>query len=218
MRKKVAIIHTSFVSVEDLKNLFNEIIPDVKLINIVDDSLLSEVRENGRLTADVTRRICMYAVEAERLGADLILNQCSSVGEAVDVARNIINIPYLKVDEPMAEEAVRKGTNISVIATVQTTMGPSCRLIERTAEKAGKKVGIKECLVEGAFEVLIKEGKDKHNNMVIDRVRRESETADVIVLAQGSMICLLPLLKDIKVPVLSSPRSGVERVKEKLGL
>ena len=36
------------------------------------------------------------------------------------------------------------------------------------------------------------------------------------VLAQGSMTVLLPLLKDIPVPVLSSPRLCVERVKELL--
>ena len=35
--------------------------------------------------------------------------------------------------------------------------------------------------------------------------------SDVIVLAQGSMIGLLPELKDLGVPVLSSPESGVKR-------
>ncbi|MCG8402993.1 MAG: aspartate/glutamate racemase family protein, partial [Firmicutes bacterium] len=127
--KKAAVIHTSFVSVNDLKDLFNEIIPSVKMINIVDDSLLPEVLENGGLTNSVTRRICTYAMEAEAMGADIILNQCSSVGEAVDVARKLIKIPYMKVDEPMAEEAVGIGGDISVIATVPTTLGPSVRLI-----------------------------------------------------------------------------------------
>lgn len=219
MNKKVAVIHTSFVSVNDLKDLFKEIIPSVKLINIVDDSLLAEVLEKGGLTNNVTRRICAYAIEAQAMGVDIILNQCSSVGEAVDVARKMINIPYIKVDEPMAEEAVRIGGNISVIATVPTTLGPSVRLIEKTAVDMNKDINIKRCLVEGAFDALVKEGnRDKHNNMVLETVKEEAQKADAIVLAQGSMICLLPQLMDIRVPIFTSPRLGVARIKQVLNM
>jgi Asp/Glu/hydantoin racemase len=167
MSKKVAVIHTSFVSVNDLKDLFKEIIPSVKMINIVDDSLLAEVLENSGLTNNVIRRICAYAFEAQAMGADAIFNQCSSVGEAVDVARKMLNIPFIKVDESMAEEAVKIGGNISVVATVPTTLGPSVRLIENTAIEMNKRVTIRRCLVEGAFDALVKErDKEKHNRMV----------------------------------------------------
>jgi Asp/Glu/hydantoin racemase len=219
MIKKVAVIHTSFVSVNDLKELFAEIVPSVKMYNIVDDSLLDEVLKNNGLTAGVTRRICSYALEAEAMGVDLILNQCSSVGEAVDVARKQLKTPYIKIDEPMAAEAVKIGGKISVVATLPTTLGPSCRLIERTAESMKKSITIKQCLVEGAFDVLVKEGnREKHNDMVLDVVEKEEQNADVIVLAQGSMICLLPRLEHIKIPVLTSPRSGVMGVKTFLGM
>ena len=43
MKKKVAVIHTSLVSLEDISALFNEIIPEVELTLIMDDSLLDEV-------------------------------------------------------------------------------------------------------------------------------------------------------------------------------
>ncbi|MDO8685086.1 MAG: aspartate/glutamate racemase family protein [Clostridiales bacterium] len=219
MKKRVAVIHTSFVSVNDLKNLFKEIVPLVEMINIVDDSLLDEVKKNGELTANVTRRICTYALEAQTMGVDLILNQCSSVGEAVDVVRKMLNIPYLKVDEPMVEEAVKIGGNIAVVATVQSTLGPSTRLVDRTAKKLGRNVKIKACLVDGALDILMKEGdKDKHNRMVLDIIKREAKSSDVIILAQGSMVSLLPFLDEIRVPVFTSPRLGVMRVKEVLGI
>lgn len=219
MQKKVAVIHTSFVSVEELKGLFSEILPEVKMVNIVDDSLLAEVTESGGLTEAVTRRICTYAVEAEQMGVSAILNQCSSVGEAVDVARKIIKIPYVKVDEPMAEGAINIGGRISVIATVATTLNPSVRLIETTAKKYGKNIDIRRCLVEGALDVLMKEGnKQKHNDMVLDAIEKIKADSDVIVLAQGSMTVLLPYLTHIKVPVLSSPRSGVTQLRKVLEL
>ncbi|MGI5908054.1 MAG: aspartate/glutamate racemase family protein [Christensenellales bacterium] len=217
MEKKVVVIHTSFVSVDDLKRLFEEFVPEAAVRHIVDDSLLPEVLLNGGLTKSVIRRFCAYALEAEAMGADIIFNQCSSVGEAVDVARRIIGVPILKVDEPMAEEAVRIGGQISVVATVASTLGPSIRLIERTAEKAGKNVEIKPCLVKGAFDILYYQGdKETHNRMVLDMIRSEAPECDAIVLAQGSMICLLPQIADIQTPVLTSPKSGVRRVKEAL--
>lgn len=217
--KKVAVIHTSFVSVEELKRLFKEIVPEVEMINIVDDSLLSEVMANGKITPNVIRRVCNYATQAESMGADLVFNQCSSVGEAADIAKDLINVPYIKVDEPMAEEAVNIGGKIAVIATVESTMEPSVRLIEKTAEKMKKQVQIRKFLVDGALDVLMKEGdKEKHNKMVLEEVEKAAKESDVIVLAQGSMIILLPQLTHIKIPVLTSPRSGVERIREVLGL
>ena len=56
--KNIAVIHTSFVSIADLGALFTEIIPEARIVNIVDDSLLPEVMENGGVTPAVTRRIC----------------------------------------------------------------------------------------------------------------------------------------------------------------
>jgi len=41
------------------------------------------------------------------LGADYILNTCSSVGEIASAARNILETPILKIDEPMAKLAVQ---------------------------------------------------------------------------------------------------------------
>ncbi len=219
MKKKVAIIHTSFVSVNDLKALCAKLIPEVQVINIVDDSLLPEVKANGSITPGIVKRVCTYAIQAQEQGVDLILNQCSSVGEAVDVARKMLRIPYLKVDDAMAEQAVEIGNKIAVVATVASTMGPSTRLIARAAEKINKQVVITECLVDGALDVLMQEGgAEKHNKMVLQAIEKIAEQHDVIVLAQGSMIVLLPELAHIKTPILTSPQLGIQRAREILGL
>ncbi|MHB8277239.1 MAG: aspartate/glutamate racemase family protein [Candidatus Humimicrobiaceae bacterium] len=216
--KKVAVIHTSTVSLEDIKALFKEILPDVKMLNIIDDSLLAEVLENDGVTKDIIRRMCIYAMEFERMGVDLILNQCSSVSEVMNIVKKIVKIPVVKIDEAMAEEAVMTGNIISVIATVSSTLNPSINLIKEMAEKYNKNVSIRRCLCKGAFDVLVKEKNvGKHNQMVIENIKEEAKHADVIILAQGSMITLLPYIKDIDKPILSSPRSGVLRVAKILG-
>lgn len=48
--KKMAIIHTSAVSLQDLTALCQAIMPEVEIINIIDDSLLAEVKRNNGIT------------------------------------------------------------------------------------------------------------------------------------------------------------------------
>ncbi len=217
--KKVAIIHTSFISLEDLKKLFAEIIPEAKLSHIIDDSLLADVVEAGYATPKVIKKVCDYYVNADSLGVDAILNQCSSFGEAADIASKLISTPVLKVDEAMAEEAVKLGNKIAVVATVACTMGPSTRLIQSKAAEAGKSVQIVECLVDGALKVLIEEGnREKHNLLVKEKMLSVQDEVDVYVLAQGSMVVLLPELLDIRQPVLTGPRLGVQKMRQVLGL
>lgn len=219
MKKKVAVIHTFLYSVEDLKKLFREKLPEVEMINIIDDSLLQEALANKGLTPGIVKRISKYAVNAEELGADLILNQCSSVGEAADVAQKQISIPYIKIDQPMAAEAVKLGTNIAVIATAISTIEPSSRLVEYNAKLMNKEVKVNRCFAEGAYEaLLIDNDREKHNSIVINTIKEAAKTNDVIVLAQGSMYHLLPLLTDIEVPVLTSLETGVEQIREALNL
>ena len=52
--------------------------------------------------------------------------------------------------------------------------------------------------------------------MVRNEVLRAAESNDVIVLAQGSMTVLVPELADVQKPVLTSPRLGIEYVREVL--
>ena len=49
-------------------------------------------------------------------------------------------------------------------------------------------------------------------------MREAAKDHDVIVLAQGSMYHLMPLLSDVKVPVLTSLETGVAQIRDVLGL
>ena len=118
MGKKVFMIHTSAVSYNELRGLFAKHLPGVQVQSIIDDSLLEEVKTVGHITPDIIGRMCAYFRIAEQQGADLIFNQCSSVGEAAEIAAKTVNVPMLRVDRPMAEKAVQLGKRIAVVATV----------------------------------------------------------------------------------------------------
>lgn len=217
--KKAVIIHTSFISVETLNNLFAELLPEVEVHNIVDDTMLPEIMQNGGVTQSVIRRYCAYAIQAESVGADLVFNQCSSAGPAADVAAKMLNIPVLKVDQAMAEKAVERGGRIAVIATIGTTLNPSVALIRQVAEQKGKAVDIDAVLLTDAYEALfVQKDTDAHDAIIMEKIRQLEKDYDAIVLAQGSMVSLLDKLEDISVPLLTSPRPGVESARAVLGL
>lgn len=211
--KTVAVVHTGPATVQPIKQQFQELLPDVRVINIVDDSLLNDVIAAGHLTEAVAGRILTYMQEGQKMGAVAILNACSSVGEAATAARAGLSIPVVKIDERMAERAVALGPRIGVVATVRTTLEPTIRLIRAKAKETGQQIEISEGLAEGAFQALLEGKTEAHDEVVRRTILSLVDKVDVIVLAQASMARLTSSLGDLKVPVLSSPRSGVEAVR-----
>jgi Asp/Glu/hydantoin racemase len=221
MKKKVALLHTSLVFIQRERLLFDilqELLPDVELINIIEDGMLREVMEKGTITPDTTRRMCFYVLAAEALGVDAIFNTCSSLGPTMDIARQLVRTPIVKIDDGMAEKAAKDGKKIGVLATVPTTLPPTTALIKEKAETMHKVVETREVLSKGAFDLLMQNQAEKHDDMVVQSAREVSKWADTLVLAQCSMARLAPRLEqETKRPVLSSPRLGVLRLKEVLG-
>ncbi|AUT73464.1 aspartate/glutamate racemase family protein [Paraburkholderia hospita] len=212
----IVVVHTGPVTVQPLKDQFAAQLPDVRMINIVDDSLLNDVRSAGHLTPEVTGRLYSYMSNAQSMGADFILNACSSVGEAVDTLRGMIRTPIIKIDETMAQEASRLGTRIGVVATVKTTLEPTVRLIRKKAAEAGREISVVERVAEEAFAALLAGDAARHDEVLKHTIVALADEVDVVVLAQVSMARLVPSLGQTRVPVLSSPQSGVATVKAAL--
>lgn len=212
----IVVVHTGPVTVQPIKDQFQALMPDARVINIVDDSLLNDVRTAGHLTPEVTSRIYSYMQNAQSMGADIILNACSSVGEATDLLRGMIRTPIVKIDEAMADEACTIGSRIGVVATVSTTLEPTVRLIKKKAQQRGAQIEVIERIAEGAFDALLAGDAARHDDILRRSIVELTGEVDVVVLAQVSMARLVPALGELRVPVLSSPRSGVETVKRAL--
>jgi len=220
MQKTLALIHTSFVflNVEtSLMKMLSEAMPEVRLVNIVDDSLLADVIREGKVTPAITRKMCHYVLAAEQTGAQAILSLCSTMGDTIDVARKLVSIPIMKIDEAMAEKAVAGGEKIGVLATVPTTLDPTIHLIHSKGSEMNKVVKTERLLCEGAFQILMSGDKAKHDQMVIEKASSSASRVDVFVLAQASMARLeSQISQKVGKPVFSSPRLCAERVKQML--
>jgi Asp/Glu/hydantoin racemase len=217
MTKRMAVLHTSFVftNVEPVfKDLFKELIPDVEVIDFVDSHVLADVRKVGSVQESHISRMVHMAQAAEAAGADIIFSACSSLGPSMDVARKVVNVPIIKIDDPMTQRAVELGSTIGVMATVPTTLPPTVDLIQQWAAVAGKPVVVKQHLCEGAFDVLMGGDRERHDQMVLDGALQLAPQVDLIVLAQASMSRLAPMLSEkTGNVVLSSPRLAAEYVK-----
>lgn len=220
MKKTLALIHTSlvFITVETMiQGIIKELLPEVRVVNIVDDSLLADVIAEGKVSPEVTRRMCAYVAAAEVAGAHAVLSLCSSLGPTIDVARRLVKIPIIKIDDAMAQQAVDEASSVGILATVKTTLGPTEALIREKAQSKAKVVQVRQMLVAGAFEKLMGGDKQGHDDMVVKSARELSKDVDLLVLAQASMTRLALMLQDkTGLTVLSSPRMAVEHTKRVL--
>ncbi|AHF16885.1 aspartate/glutamate racemase family protein [Niabella soli] len=217
--KTLGLIHTSATLVPVFDELCRKHIPDVKVFNIVDDSLIKNTIACGKLTPQTAKRVVGYANAAEEAGADYIMYTCSSIGPAVETAAGLTGVPVLRVDQPMADAAIAAGSRIGVVATLSTTLEPTSDLVRRRAVAAGKEVTILSRLCEGAFEALMKGDAATHDAVVAAALKRLVDEVDVIVLAQASMARVVSGLPDQekKVPILASPPIAMEYLAKLLG-
>lgn len=215
--KTVVAVYTAMAIglMNDIKQLVAEEIPDCRLINIADDCLIQDVIKAGGPTVGVTRRLLSYYHAAEDAGADVILNTCSSIGEVADIGKKCAKVPLVKIDDAMALKGVQMGERVGVIATLPTTLGPTVRLVQRKADEIGKKVVVVEGLAKGAFEALMSGKADEHDALILQTAKDIAAQVDVIVLAQGSMAKMQDKLAEATgKPVLSSPKLGVQEVRD----
>ena len=218
MAKTLGIIHTSATLVPVFQQLCNDYLPGVQTFNIVDDSLIKKVIKAGELTPDNARRVVNYVGSAEAGGADYILVTCSSIGAAVEASAALTKVPVLRVDQPMADQAVQTGRRIGVIATLPTTLGPTSDLVQRRAALAGKDIELTSVLCEGAFDALMSGDAARHDAMVAAALKDLVTRVDVVLLAQASMARVVDTLNeaDRKVPILASPTIAVQHLAKEL--
>jgi len=210
--KTLGLIHTSATLIPVFQQLCKEYLPGVNTFNIVDDSLVRNIRERGEVTPAIFKRVADYVSSAEDSGADYILVTCSSIGAPVEAAAENAGVLVLRVDQPMADLAVQTGKHIGVIATLQTTLQPTSDLVKRRAALVGKEIELTSTVVEGAFDALMNGDASKHDELVADALRKLSKEVDVILLAQASMARVVDALSeaDKTVPIVASPPTAIK--------
>ena len=218
MGGKLVLIHTISPLLAVFNKLAEELLPDVQLTHILDEPLLQRIRQRGHGAPEDSARLRTHVLIAEQVGADVILVTCSAVSPYVDDVRSEVAIPVVKIDEAMIEEAVATGGRIGVVATNETTLEPTSRLLRSAADIAGKDIETELVLVEHALSAVLSGDGATHDTLVKRAVLELSQRVDVVVLAQASMARVLDVLpkSERRVGVLSSPHLALGRVHQLL--
>ena len=186
------------------------------MFHMVDESLIKDTIQAEGLRKVTMRRLLSMVESAGMAGADAVMVTCSSIGVAVTLAQDWFDFPVIRVDEAMAEAAVRTGKKLGVMATLRTTLDPTTALLREKAAEAGQTVEIVECLCDGAFDAVLSGDTATHDRILSAALLNEMSGVDAVVLAQASMARVVNALPPgaLKVPVLSSPELSVRRARE----
>ncbi len=214
--KKVAVIHTTPVTIPALKKEILAACGQVEVINLLDDSMLPEINQSGKITPDVRYRLHTLMLLAQSAGADAVLCACSSIGGIFEEGRALLSIPALRIDEPMAERAVafRK---VGVAATLQSTIGPTTELILCKAAALGREVAVDAKVIDNVGTLLAEGREARYDQIVGDELRKLAWNNDVVVLAQASMArAVAGFGEEERQRFLTSPVSGVAALAKRL--
>lgn len=219
-KRKIVLIHTSPAAIAPLMRFYNDAAPELEITNLLDDGLLRLLAAKEHAT--VERRLAeMLAVAVRTYGAELVMVTCSSVTKGmVERLAPLCDLPVLKIDYPMAREAVAAGRRrIGIAATFPPTIIPTSQLISEAAEEAGAAIEIIQEVVPGAYDALLSGDEEAHDELLCAGVERlAAGGVDVVVLAQISMARVLPRLeaKKLGVPVLSSLHTSLSAIRSAL--
>ncbi|MBW1700303.1 MAG: aspartate/glutamate racemase family protein [Deltaproteobacteria bacterium] len=201
----VGVLHSTRFVVEPVHSVIASKCAGVDVFHIVDEGILRVLFEIGHITDRIIDWLAQMARSAQGTGADLAVLSCSSLSPAVNAVQKQLSIPFIKIDEPMAERAVQVADKIGLVATNHTTPKPSALLIQEVADRLGRKPQIIPRVKEDAFMKLSRGDIEGHDTMVIEAVEELLGEVDVVLLAQISIARVKEKLdEDIKGRVYSS--------------
>src|ERR1700712_3080723 len=84
---RIALIHATPVAIDPIVAAFRRLWPEARPMNLLEDSLATDLAADGRLTEAMIARFLTLARYARGSGADAILFTCSAFGPAIEAAR-----------------------------------------------------------------------------------------------------------------------------------
>jgi len=211
---RIALIHATPVAIEPIVTAFKRLWPEARTTNLLEDSLSVDLAAQGRLGDEMIERFLTLARYARRSGADAILFTCSAFAPAIEAAAAALDVPVLKPNEAMLDEALACGTRIGIMGTFEPSI-PSLRAeVEELARRRSLELTIKTRVVHGALAALHEDHADEHDRLIAAGAA-EMEDCDALILGQFSMASAAECIPARPGrTVLTSPASAVLRLKQ----
>lgn len=213
MSKRIALIHATPVAMQPVVEAFRGSWPDVDTFSLLDDALSIDLARSGTLNEALKQRIASLAAYATGIGVDGILYTCSAFGEAIEAVARTAQMPVLKPNEAMFEEALQRGTRIGLLATFQPSIPSLEQEFADMARAQAKDVTLESVCVPEAMTALMAGDAEQHDRLIAEAAARLAH-CDIVMLAQFSMARAHSAVQQvIGDKVLTSPDSAVAKLK-----
>ena len=184
MTHRIVLVHATAVSLEPSRIAFSAQWPEAQTVNLLDDSLSLDLQRAGGQTPQIVRRITTLARYGRDIGAGAILFTCSAFGEAIEQAKSAVDLPILKPNEAMFEEAVTAGS-AGLIATFEPSVPALEAEFHQMARRRGKTIPLTSVLVPEAMAAL-RSGDTAAHNRLLAAAAAKLSGCDTVMLAQFS--------------------------------
>ena len=121
-RPKIYLVHAAAVSIPPVVASFHENWPEAKVVNLLEDALMTDLAEDGKLTDAMIERFVHIGQYCVKASADAVLFCCSAFGLAIEECGRQISIPVLKPNEAMYEQLVASSGTVNLLATFQPSL------------------------------------------------------------------------------------------------
>ena len=205
---RLVFLHTSPVHIATFDRLANEIAPTIPIQHVVNESLLEQACQMG-ITPALQQQV-YEQLDAVTNGARMVLCTCSTIGGIVETFDDQFPAKLIRIDRPLAEHALQLGNRIVVTAAVESTLEPTRRLFEEVATQHSPKAELIDAPCTEAWQYFEVGDLPAYYQAIANHLYEIQTLGDVIVLAQASMAPAVELVSEVLVPILSSPRIGMQ--------
>lgn len=189
----IAVLNTTPSTVPMMKAAIGEYLPNAKIINFMDDSILGDIKENPASIDFAYEKFMAFAKLAEKQGARIIVNACSTMGEFSTYATGKLKPALVRIDDAVTDVVCDDTDTIAILATIKTTIPASSNQVHA---KAGEFAKVDTMLLEDAFNLNAKGDKVGHDKAIADKINSIGDSYDAIFLAQASMADSVKYVKD----------------------
>lgn len=200
---QITCLHTAKVHIATFQALFDAQETKAQVRHVVRDDLLARAQTDGVAAIRKETRDVLHDLAS----ADAVLCTCSTLGTIID---ELADPRFLRVDRPMMDAACQIGPSVLMAICLESTRTPSLAALTQSAADLGKELNVTVHLCDGAWAYFEAGNTAGFGTTIATSIQDAVGGHDCVILAQASMRVAEPLLTDLGIPVLSSPKLAVE--------
>jgi hypothetical protein len=206
----IAFLHTSPLHVDTFDELLRELSSEARATHRVRADLLAQAQVEGTDSPALIAGVRAELMEAAASRAPVVVCTCSTLGGIAESYDDEAPFRVTRIDRAMADQAVRHGGTVLIVAALASTVAPTSALLDSSCRRLRAVVTTRTLLVPEAWTHFQAGALAAYRDAIVATVSPLAAQVDTVVLAQASMAPAAAPLAALGIRVLSSPRLGLE--------